>query len=257
LGILALLSAVAEARGAVKPASDGSATREAIEALDTDHSGRVERAEVEAFAKSQGLNADDVRAEFKDLDTNGDGELEADEISNTLADPEGAADTPAAAPAAAAAPAKAAAPVAVAAPAAAAPVTSSSELHLEAMEDEAKKHAGKALAEVFARTAALALEARGKDAERAKRLEEAAKSLRGQTAEIKRTAAAQTVQAATEAAQAVLVQASQKVKALEAEADKAEVDAKQRRAEAKAAMERAMKAQAEMSDSVRKLKSQF
>lgn len=70
--------------GNLKP----SATEDALRALDKDNSGKVEKYEIEAFAKSQGLSADIVRNEFKGMDTNGDGELGADEISNVLSEPE-------------------------------------------------------------------------------------------------------------------------------------------------------------------------
>lgn len=67
-----------------------SAALETIKALDTDGSGKVERAEVEAFARSQGLSAEEVQEEFKGLDKNGDGDLEAEELTSTLT---GGADT--------------------------------------------------------------------------------------------------------------------------------------------------------------------
>mmetsp|Transcript_51763 Transcript_51763/g.138550 ORF Transcript_51763/g.138550 Transcript_51763/m.138550 type:complete len:249 (-) Transcript_51763:66-812(-) len=208
------------------------ATAEAIQALDTDGSGKVEREEIAAFARSQGLSADDVREEFKSLDTNGDGELEASEISRTLAD-EKKPEPKAAAPA---------------------PVLeqnrASKALKLDAVELDAQHHAGKALAEVFARTAAKALESRNQDSLKATALEEAAKNLRGRTAEIRRTAAAQTAQAAKDAAAAVLREAAGQVKQLEEQATQAEKKAVQKRAEAKAAMERALAAQAAMAASV-------
>jgi len=212
------------------------ATAEAIQALDTDGSGKVEREEIAAFARSQGLSADDVREEFKSLDTNGDGELEASEISRTLADekkPE---------------PPKAAAISEL--------DSASDALNPKTVELVAQRHAGKALAEVFARTAAKALGTRNQDAQKAAALEEAAKNLRGQTAEIRRTAAAQTAQAAKDAAAAVLKEAAGQVKQLEEEANVAEKQATQKRAEAKKAMEKALAAQASMTSSMQQLKGQ-
>jgi len=70
-------------------AADGPSTNAALEtikALDTDGSGKVEKAEVEAFARSQGLSAEEVQEEFKGLDKNGDGDLELEELANTLSD---------------------------------------------------------------------------------------------------------------------------------------------------------------------------
>lgn len=241
LAVLALAAGQAsatifEAAAHSMPAG-ADATMEAIQALDTDGSGKVEKQEIEAFARSQGLSADDVRAEFKTLDTNGDGELEASEISRTLSDEKKPEQQPAKA---------APAPVAGAA----------AELKVEAVELEAQRHAGKALAEVFARTAAKALESRNQDAQKAATLEEAAKNLRGQTAEIRRTAAAQTAQAAKAAAAAVLKEATGQVKALEEQASQAEKQAAQKRAEAKQAMEKALSAQAAMASDMQRLKTQ-
>lgn len=68
-----------------------SAALETIKALDTDGSGKVERAEVEAFARSQGLSAEEVQEEFKGLDKNGDGDLEPEELTSTLTGAEDAA----------------------------------------------------------------------------------------------------------------------------------------------------------------------
>merc|ERR1740121_3327608 len=77
--------------GAADPSA--SATEEALRALDTDGSGKVEKREIEAFAQAQGLALADVQNEFKDLDTDGDGELSTAEISNTLSQPEDVAAT--------------------------------------------------------------------------------------------------------------------------------------------------------------------
>ena len=51
-----------------------AAATAALRALDTDGSGKVEKNEVEAFARQQGLSAEQVGREFGDLDINGDGE---------------------------------------------------------------------------------------------------------------------------------------------------------------------------------------
>merc|ERR1719382_1102303 len=85
------LSAFADADAFAKPVS---ATDEALRALDTDGSGKVERSEIEAFAQAQGLTLADVQNEFKDLDTNGDGDLSVSEIGDTLAQPELASAVP-------------------------------------------------------------------------------------------------------------------------------------------------------------------
>eukprot|EP00930_Biecheleria_cincta_P022577 TRINITY_DN1647_c0_g1_i2.p1 TRINITY_DN1647_c0_g1~~TRINITY_DN1647_c0_g1_i2.p1 ORF type:complete len:314 (-),score=87.21 TRINITY_DN1647_c0_g1_i2:59-1000(-) len=77
---------------------------EALLALDTDHSGKVERAEIEAFAQSRGLTLRQIKDEFASIDTNGNGELDASEIqaaiasgadsSSSNASPQAATETP-------------------------------------------------------------------------------------------------------------------------------------------------------------------
>lgn len=79
----ALFAIVCVARTAADVPSTNAAL-ETIKALDTDGSGKVERAEIEAFARSQGLSAEEVQEEFKGLDKNGDGDLEPEELASTL-----------------------------------------------------------------------------------------------------------------------------------------------------------------------------
>lgn len=300
------LRALALAAALVAPAArvlgPDSATGEAILALDTDHSGKVERAEVEAFAKAQGLSAADVRAEFAELDTDGNGELEESEISQTLSERPAspAAATPSLQAAAPAAPAAVAtAPSSVFAPpqqllspatlpvlTAAAPTTeppkqvapsvtpavapavvpvmasavaptelvktesSSSVVEMQAVAAEAQENAGKALAEVFARTAAKALESRSLDVAKAEKLEEAARALRGQTSQLRETANQLTVSAATAAAEAVLKESAQQVQSMESQALAAEQQAAQKRMEAQEAMSKALKAQQDLKASL-------
>merc|ERR1719181_86519 len=65
--------------------ADATAAQSMIKALDTDGSGVVEKSEVDAFAKAQGLSAAETAEEFKDLDKNHDGQLDSSEISSTVA----------------------------------------------------------------------------------------------------------------------------------------------------------------------------
>lgn len=226
-------------------------TQEALLALDTDGSGKVERSEIEAFARRQGLAAAEVQSEFNDLDTDGDGELSAAEISSTLSQPEvaGAASTPPATNAVAPAAASAAQSVPAVGGALEAQASVAA-ADTKAIEANAQQTAAKTLAEVFAHSAAGVLAARGQDVEKAAKLEEAAKSLRGQTAELRRTAAQVTAEASRLATEAVLHESTDEVKKLQAEATAAAKEASDRRAHASSAMQLVLKAQAEMRTSV-------
>lgn len=258
----------------------GNPAIEAMKALDTDHSGAVEAKEVEAFASSQGLSAAEVRADFGDIDINHNGELEADEIASTLgaasaevAESSGAKpaalatpvvptalaapNVPAAppariVPAAPAAPVVPATPMVVAEGAVTTPATTPSSA-LNLLDLELKQQAGKALAQIFAKTATTALEKRAQDAAKAASMEQAAKALRVRLGELKRTAAEQTQHAAEEAAAAVLGPAKTKSEELERRAAEAEKKAFSRRAEAKEAMDQALHAQVSMAASVKSL----
>jgi len=228
------------------------ATAEAIQALDTDKSGRVEKAEVEAFAHAQGLSVEEVQAEFGTLDANHDGELDANEISRTLYDKEvshgavGAVNP--------------AAPVLVdhtikpVLNAAAPPLPDRTDK--QAVEEVAKQRAARTLAEVFSREAAKSLTKQDQDGQKASSLEESARALRGQAAEIRRTAMMQTAKAAADAATDVFQKAEGQVHQLEKDTAEAAEQASKQRALAKQAMEGAVAAQAAMAASVHQLQSQ-
>lgn len=102
---------------ATTPSETGLIT---LKALDSDHSGMVSFEEVKQFAKAQGLDELETTQEFKELDTDGDGQLGAEEISRTLDDTQAAAAPAVVAPAVA--PPVAAAASAVVTPAVAPPV---------------------------------------------------------------------------------------------------------------------------------------
>merc|ERR1719291_1050755 len=63
-----------------------STVEDTIKALDTNKNGKVDRSEIETFARSQGLSAQDVMGDFQQLDLNGDGELDSSEIAHALND---------------------------------------------------------------------------------------------------------------------------------------------------------------------------
>lgn len=71
----------AQRRSREAPVADAQRT---LQTLDTNHDGFVDRAEVAAFALSQGLEAQAATADFARLDANGDGVLDASELSGAF-----------------------------------------------------------------------------------------------------------------------------------------------------------------------------
>lgn len=65
-------------------ASPQSSPMEALGAIDTDGNGKASLAEIEAFGRTSGLTTQQIRADFKDLDSNSDGELDTQEMSGLL-----------------------------------------------------------------------------------------------------------------------------------------------------------------------------
>lgn len=63
-----------------------SSIAETLKELDANGDGKVDKTEIESFAKSQGLSKDEVSQDFQDLDSNGNGELEASEIGAVLSE---------------------------------------------------------------------------------------------------------------------------------------------------------------------------
>jgi len=209
-------------------ASSGrGALDDVMASLDADKSGVIEPSEVEAFARSQGMSLADAKKEFSSLDTNHDGVLQAEEIRG-LVDADAAAAT---------------------APASAAPASvvpdAKPDLQAEATA-EAEKGAGRALAEVFARMSEKLLDERGSDIAKAAKLEDVAVSLRGRSAELRRTASEQTRQAAMDAAEAVFSRVRGTLELLERQAVEAEQKAQGLRQEALQAGQKAMHAQADI-----------
>lgn len=262
-----------------------SAALETIKALDTDGSGKVERAEVEAFARSQGLSADEVREEFKGLDKNGDGELEPEELTSTLADAQnsvsskeeqGAHDTKRDVKVdggksdAALKESKGELDVkrdtdvkphdlkevdpylmSSSEPAA---LTNSS-VEASDMERDARLQARRTLAQVFAHRAEEVLAQRSKDEEGAAALEKLAEALRANASELVQKAPGAAERAAVDAADAAAKRTLGQAKKLEESASKAEAEAGEKREQALVAMNSALKAQNEMTSFVRRLRA--
>ncbi|CAJ1403861.1 unnamed protein product [Effrenium voratum] len=154
-------------------------TLAALLELDSDHSGKVEFSELEAFGKSQGLTSDAIQQEFRRLDLNGDGVIEAEELRRGLrggsSGGQGSFDSPQAPPQPELAVRQTA------------PEASNGLLESEADLDASAQHsAGRAMAQLFETKAAEALKAMKQDSAEAERLEFAATNLRGRAEELQR-----------------------------------------------------------------------
>ncbi|CAE8673222.1 unnamed protein product, partial [Polarella glacialis] len=247
-------------------ASPASATKLALRALDTDGSGQVEASEIDAFAQTQGLAGQKVRAAFRSLDTNGNGILEENEIESVLAadgaegfprstapEPvvQDAADEvdeePAALPAAPAAEETALVQEDKAA----------AFLNIKALDAEAVKKAGHVMATVFEKQAAAVLATHGEETSNADALEETARSFRGQADAIRKSAAEQVAQAAKTASERVLKQASKQVKLMETEISAALKNAALSHRLAEQAMTKALAAQSKMSEQMQRIKNEL
>jgi hypothetical protein len=253
-----------------------TAASAALRALDTDGSGKVEKNEVEAFARQQGLSAEQVGKEFGELDVNGDGELEAEEIlgiakaqpqqhalpeqqaqsqtqPKNLAQPQQFAQPqaqPQAPPqkqpqqnaqfAEMASPAPAAIAASTSSVSSSYPASKAEDLLQTATLGEFQMEAGRALTEVFASSANAAFEQQKKVheqvAQNATALEERARSLRGQAKLLASTAAKEATHAASKAAEKVLAGATMKVRELEQKATNMESIAAAKREQAHQAM---------------------
>lgn len=272
-----------------------SAALETIKALDTDGSGKVERAEVEAFARSQGLSAEEVEEEFKGLDKNGDGDLEPEELTSTLisgSDQSSANDvneqknnevrTASESDAVDKSQHQATPEVEIKSDDHEeakvheeakdhTEVKSESSLHkvsksesiafanvsaeVADMERDARLQAGRTLAQVFAHRAEEVLAQRGKDEEGAEALEKLAASLRQNATHLVEKAPSDAEQAAVAAADSAAKRTLGQAKALEAQATKAEAEAAEERDGALSAMNSAIKAQSDMTSLVRRLRA--
>jgi len=263
--LCALLMSLAEAK--TKSLSQPSAAEEALMALDVDKSGKVERRELESFAQSKGLTLQQVREEFKTIDLNGDGELEASEIRQTLdadSSSSAAADSQSASATAASLDATAGSMPAVnvvQAPVQEQPASIHmggqqrfDALQVQELDAQAQRHAGRAVAELFEQRAAAALTAMREDSAKAEQLEQRARMLRGQADELRNTVAAQSEAAARAATDSVLKRVVSEVKVMDSEIASAESQAAESRKLSKKAMDDALAAQADISATVQRIK---
>eukprot|EP00930_Biecheleria_cincta_P022576 TRINITY_DN1647_c0_g1_i1.p1 TRINITY_DN1647_c0_g1~~TRINITY_DN1647_c0_g1_i1.p1 ORF type:complete len:291 (-),score=82.47 TRINITY_DN1647_c0_g1_i1:63-935(-) len=258
-----------------------NSVEEALLALDTDHSGKVERAEIEAFAQSRGLTLRQIKDEFATIDTNGDGELDASEIQAAIASGADSSSSNASPQAASTAlqktvdlpetemPTHALQSTAIqqtvelpetemparSLQSAAAQVQNESKIHTQDLEATAEAHAEHVVAQLFEQKAASALTAMREDAKKAQILQETARSLRGQADEVRQRLAQETANAAKTATDTVLGKAARQVKMMESEIFSAEQKASQYRKLSKEAMSSAIVAQSQISAEIQRIKS--
>lgn len=259
-----------ETRSSMASYASGSSVMDTIVALDKNNNGMVDRSEIETFATSQGLGAADVMGDFQEIDTNSDGELDADEIAHVLTD--SAAQQGSAAAAVAAKPAAAqlsnageAATVAsvAAEPSVAAHATQTQILALASsapsgqvegetsydvpsMQDNAEQQAGKILATNFASRAQQLLKQSVADEKSASSYEKEARSLRGKQLKMVQNAKDLAKRAAVDMSKKVGLAAEPEIKKLQLDAQKLEHEAAQQRTLAKQAMQRVINAQSAM-----------
>merc|ERR550514_1899468 len=245
-----------------------------------------------AMASSEGLDAAagaEIQKEFKELDKNGDGRLDAGELGATLSEaglPPGSMAAPqvsaqqgqplfqqAAAPVAPAA--QAAAPVAAqaaltpAASAGAAPLPSAATIvggtpsddaaallqQMQAIEGQVFDRARRRTAEIFSAQASSSLEHKSKDEQGAAALSNLAKKLWSNATSLLSRAPMVTATAARDAASNIIRKALTEVKDLDAKSKKASAAAQAKRQAAQASMQAAMAAQRGASENLRLLQS--
>jgi hypothetical protein len=261
----------ATARTAFSALFQGSAAADTLRTLDTNKNGKVDRTEIENFARSQGLSGQDVMGDFRELDTNDDDELDFSEISAILKD--GAdAQTDSVAVAAAPAPAVAATPF-LAAIASKAPVPQpastaskakasgqvSSQAKkvqeisadgIEAAQGHAEQQAERVIASSFASRAQKLLRQSAVDEKSSETYAKEARALRGKIHDLVLSAQEATKHAAESIAAKVGQDAAPKIKQLQSQAQQLQHDAAQQRSLAQQAMQRVVKAQALMSNAL-------
>jgi hypothetical protein len=77
-----------DARGrALVTLSRSSSVEDTLHTLDSDRNGVISKSEIAAYAQSQGIRVEDILGDFSAIDTNGDGNLNAIEISKALDEP--------------------------------------------------------------------------------------------------------------------------------------------------------------------------
>eukprot|EP00747_Dinoflagellata_sp_TGD_P183588 gnl/TRDRNA2_/TRDRNA2_38553_c1_seq1.p1 gnl/TRDRNA2_/TRDRNA2_38553_c1~~gnl/TRDRNA2_/TRDRNA2_38553_c1_seq1.p1 ORF type:complete len:256 (+),score=77.07 gnl/TRDRNA2_/TRDRNA2_38553_c1_seq1:85-852(+) len=227
--VSSLRNRAATAAKAVNALAPGSATHDVLKALDADGSGKVDRLEIEAFSRSQGLDTQQMINEFKGLDANGDGQLSTVEIDGVLQGVGVGSSTETSLQAAAG-------PIAV-----------------SSLDRDAQLRASRDLAQQFAQKAAVMLQARAKDDKNAEEFESKAKALHSNALSLVQDVSKRTSQAAQEASSKAAETRLGEIHRLEEAAANAEKMAEVHRDKARRAMQRVLQSQGDMSESVKQL----
>jgi len=240
-----------------------------MRALDTNGNGKVDKAEIAVFAKSQGLSTQEVLADFQELDVNKDGELDSTEIGGLLGeaqpeDPQLQAAAKFVAPSAQQS--QLAASAAVPAPALRAQKTKVAKakagkvedepqqpigamgLDLVALEKDTQQQAGNVMAGRLAQRAQVLLARSSADEKKAERFDAEVRNLRANATSLASEVNKDTRKAARDTVSAVAQKSLAQLKKLQQQQKQAEGDAADHRQQAKKAMERVRQAQASLHD---------
>jgi len=169
--------------------------------LDTNRDGMVDPSEIQAFATSQGLDSASASQEFASIDINGDGTLDAEELSHAISEPP-------------ASPAEMAPPMADAMPVSAPLDGSLATTKFSATQETTS-----------AKTVVDALTTEASNSEQAEALERKASELRANATHLARQARQQAVADASKAAKAKALEIRASLSAMERKAEVAEVEA--------------------------------
>jgi hypothetical protein len=267
------LSDAASMRNVLAMYEQGSSITDTMLVLDTNRNGRVDRSEIEAFARSQGFDVQEMAGDFQAVDSNGDGELDVGEISKLLRDIDASHST--------AVSTKTEPSVKTPLPVASANLDSSKELdapavvavtpvkplpmetalkqapapsvlevlkqsNLESLQQNAAQQAGRVVATSFANRAQLLMKQSGTDEKNAALYAKEARALRGKVQELIQSAKDVTRRAALDAATHVASDAVPQVEKMRVEAHKIAQEADHQRTLAKQAMHQAAASQSLM-----------
>lgn len=238
-----------------------SAVDDTLHTLDSNRDGVISKSEIGSYAQGQGIAVQDILGDFSSIDANGDGSLDATEISKALdeSETEQASRQAAAKVAAVAAPMVSAAPKSLVAsltanaqqafPAVAEADSSKHEkedglLELDALQQSAERQASSIMATSMASRVQQLLKQSAVDKASAETYQKRAMSLRGSAAKLMQTALQDTKRVAMESTAKVTNASMPQFHQLEADEQDAKKKAVEHRKLAHQAMENVMQAQA-------------